>query len=306
MTRTEAQSGSQQAPSFANAFSVLGTITGAPPAPSITGVTESMQVTGPVPVTGTIDSPNLASWTLEYKLADASTWTQFAAGNTPAVSGTFDPTLMLNGTAQIRLTALDTSGQSTATVVNTVVSGSRKVGLFTLSYTDLSVPLDGPTGVKLSAGLGLPPKRPVQLLVSVASKVYGSPFGMVTLTPPNVTLTLVGITSGSVGGNTTGGAMTLMDMGNTTVLDPDQYILTQPGGMQLLASRQNVLESITERRTPPEDVGGTHGYEEYLTVLADPEHEEHEIMLQWRGPFDPETFSTVQVNQRDPAAITLP
>jgi hypothetical protein len=31
-------------------------------------------------------------------------------------------------------------GQSTATVVNTIVSGSRKVGLFTLSYMDVSVP----------------------------------------------------------------------------------------------------------------------------------------------------------------------
>ena len=52
-----------------------------------------------------------------------------------------------------------------------------------------------------------------------------------------------------------------------------------------------------ERRTPPEDVGGTSGYEEYLVVLADPEHEEHDNMLQWRGPFDPETFSAAQVNQ---------
>jgi hypothetical protein len=46
-----------------------------------------------------------------------------------------------------------------------------------------------------------------------------------------------------------------------------------------------------ERRTPPEDVGGTPGYEEYLVVLADPEHEEHTNMLRWRGPFDPETFT---------------
>jgi len=52
-----------------------------------------------------------------------------------------------------------------------------------------------------------------------------------------------------------------------------------------------------ERSTPPEDVGGTPGYEEYLAVLADPEHEEHDNMLQWRGPFDPETFSPAQVNQ---------
>ena len=41
----------------------------------------------------------------------------------------------------------------------------------------------------------------------------------------------------------------------------------------------------------------SHGYEEYLAALADPDHEEHEDMLRWRGPFDPETFSTAQVNQ---------
>ena len=51
------------------------------------------------------------------------------------------------------------------------------------------------------------------------------------------------------------------------------------------------------RRTPPEDVGGVPGYEEYLAVLADPESEEHGNMLQWRGPFDPEAFAPAQVNQ---------
>jgi hypothetical protein len=51
-----------------------------------------------------------------------------------------------------------------------------------------------------------------------------------------------------------------------------------------------------ERRTPPEDVGGISGYEEYLAVLAEPEHEEHENMLQWRGSFDPEAFAQAQVN----------
>lgn len=52
-----------------------------------------------------------------------------------------------------------------------------------------------------------------------------------------------------------------------------------------------------ERRTPPEDVGGTPGYEEYLAVMADPNHDEHENMLQWRGSFDPESFSPARVNQ---------
>lgn len=45
-----------------------------------------------------------------------------------------------------------------------------------------------------------------------------------------------------------------------------------------------------ERACPPEDVGGVWGYAEYLEVLADSKHEQHEKMLQWRGPFDAEKF----------------
>jgi hypothetical protein len=43
------------------------------------------------------------------------------------------------------------------------------------------------------------------------------------------------------------------------------------------------------RRAPPEDVGGTTGFEEFLEAVADPDHEEHERMLEWYGrPYDPE------------------
>jgi hypothetical protein len=50
------------------------------------------------------------------------------------------------------------------------------------------------------------------------------------------------------------------------------------------------------RNGPPEDAGGTSGYEHYLEALADPDHEEHEDMLAWRGPFDPEAFSMDAIN----------
>jgi len=56
--------------------------------------------------------------------------------------------------------------------------------------------------------------------------------------------------------------------------------------------------SAGERRGPPEDVGGVSGYERYLNILADPDHEEHEDMLSWRGKFDPEAFSVDQVNAK--------
>lgn len=45
-------------------------------------------------------------------------------------------------------------------------------------------------------------------------------------------------------------------------------------------------------------MGGSPGYEDYLEALADPEHQEHENVLRWRGPFDPEAFSLTAVNQQ--------
>ncbi len=44
------------------------------------------------------------------------------------------------------------------------------------------------------------------------------------------------------------------------------------------------------RACPPEDVGGLPGYAGFLETLADPKHEQHEELLEWSGPFDPELF----------------
>ncbi len=46
------------------------------------------------------------------------------------------------------------------------------------------------------------------------------------------------------------------------------------------------------RACPPEDVGGAYGYANLLAVLADPEHREHQAMLDWLGRrYDPDAFS---------------
>lgn len=45
-----------------------------------------------------------------------------------------------------------------------------------------------------------------------------------------------------------------------------------------------------ERACPPEDVGGTGGYEEYVRAIANPKHKRHKEFLEWRGQFDPEKF----------------
>ncbi len=44
------------------------------------------------------------------------------------------------------------------------------------------------------------------------------------------------------------------------------------------------------RACPPEDCGGPWGYADYLAAIADRQHERHEELLGWRGPFDPEAF----------------
>jgi hypothetical protein len=51
------------------------------------------------------------------------------------------------------------------------------------------------------------------------------------------------------------------------------------------------------RACPPEDVGGPHGYEEFLRVYLDEQHPDHEEMLDWAGEgFDPERFEIESVN----------
>ncbi len=51
------------------------------------------------------------------------------------------------------------------------------------------------------------------------------------------------------------------------------------------------------RACPPEDVGGVWGYADFLEAIADPEHEEHDEMLEWiGGEFDPAAFNMEAVN----------
>ncbi len=54
-----------------------------------------------------------------------------------------------------------------------------------------------------------------------------------------------------------------------------------------------------ERACPPEDVGGTRGYLDFLEALADPDHEEHDTFRRWVGRrFDPESFDPAKTTKR--------
>ena len=72
---------------------------------------------------------------------------------------------------------------------------------------------------------------------------------------------------------------------------------------------ERVLEPSADLKTPvclagefacpPEDCGGVPGYENLLAVLAGPDGEEKDEMLQWiGGPFNPLTFDLDAANKR--------
>lgn len=58
------------------------------------------------------------------------------------------------------------------------------------------------------------------------------------------------------------------------------------------------------RAAPPEDAGGTAGYEEFLKAWCDPAHDEHKAMRRWAGrKFDPERFDLDDNNKAIARAI---
>lgn len=53
-----------------------------------------------------------------------------------------------------------------------------------------------------------------------------------------------------------------------------------------------------KRACPPEDCGGVWGYAEFLEAIRQPDHPEHESMLEWvGGGFDSEDFDLDEVNR---------
>ena len=52
------------------------------------------------------------------------------------------------------------------------------------------------------------------------------------------------------------------------------------------------------RACPPDDCGGPFGYPDFLEILRNSRHEEHESMMEWvGGEFDPEAFDSDRINK---------
>jgi len=53
-----------------------------------------------------------------------------------------------------------------------------------------------------------------------------------------------------------------------------------------------------ERACPPEDIGGVYGFADYVEAITNPDHSEHDDLLDWHGPFDPSAFDVTQATRR--------
>ena len=119
---------------------------GPPPTVSI-NLTDGSDLTKPTAITGTISSGHYVA---QYALstddnASNLNWITFGQGDAPASGtlATFEPTTLLNGSYQVRLVTTDDAGQTAGAQTGVSVSRNLKVGNFTLSFNDLSVPLPG-------------------------------------------------------------------------------------------------------------------------------------------------------------------
>lgn len=133
-------------------ITLLNPITASPPSVSIDSPADGSEITKPTDILATIACANPVDWVLDYALntdednAANLNFVTFASGSGNVASaklGTFDPTLLLNGTYQIRATATDSSGQSAAAAISLVARKNMKVGNFAIAFNDLSVPVAG-------------------------------------------------------------------------------------------------------------------------------------------------------------------
>jgi RHS repeat-associated protein len=120
-------------------------VTGAPNV-AFTTPADGDVISAPTDVIGTASDPNLLFYTLELAPVGSNNFTQIFRGTSSVTNGklgTFDPTLLQNDSYVLRLTATN-AGNITSSIDETVsVMGSLKLGNFTLSFQDVSIPVSG-------------------------------------------------------------------------------------------------------------------------------------------------------------------
>ena len=117
-----------------------------PPVVAITSPLRDADLTEPTAIRGTVDDPNLTEYRLEYAEVNETEWIGFARNDQPVtdgVLGVFDAGLLPNGIYRVRVVAEDVNGLIADDIVMVNVGGLNKVGVFTITYTDLTISVAG-------------------------------------------------------------------------------------------------------------------------------------------------------------------
>jgi RHS repeat-associated protein len=103
-------------------------------------------LTGPINIVGTVSDADLLYYTLEVAPLAGGEFVEIVRGTSVTnngVLGRFDTASLENGDYFLRLYAIDAGGNDAETQVLVSVTGDLKIGNFTLSFTDLSIPVTG-------------------------------------------------------------------------------------------------------------------------------------------------------------------
>lgn len=157
-----------------------------PPVAEITAPAANSTITEPVDIVGTATDANFLKYELAIAPAGETTFTIITTSTTPVsngVLGQFDPTLLLNDLYTVRLTVFDQGGNVSTAETVYQVDENMKVGNFTLTFTDLSIPMSGiPITVtrtydsrdKRMGDFGVGWRLDVQTLICRANRVLGT------------------------------------------------------------------------------------------------------------------------------------
>jgi RHS repeat-associated protein len=137
--------GSQTASDSADLF-VSDPADTTPPTVSISSPAIDARVTAPTPVFGEVAGNDVARWTLSLQDKATGALTPIANGTSasgPGVLGTLDPTLSTNGFYTLILQAWDQGGNEASASRTVLIDGEMKLGHFSLSFEDVSIPMAG-------------------------------------------------------------------------------------------------------------------------------------------------------------------
>ena len=117
-----------------------------PPVAQIVSPAADSVILSRADVIGTATDANFAYYTLSYRNVNASEFFEYYRAFTPISAsnlGVFDATLLENGDYVIRLTVFDKYGNSGASEMQVRADGNQKIGLFTLTFSDMNISLPG-------------------------------------------------------------------------------------------------------------------------------------------------------------------